>query len=264
MENTIPFFGGIPRLKRWEDVSNAKMAYSDEELLADIRAVAAIVERTPSIKQYRDHGEYAATTITRRFESWQDAVARAGFEPHAADTEIPADELRAELRRLADEHDQRPTVELMNDEGRYWVSTYRRQFGSWTNALTEAGFEPADARTAERISDEDLLAELERMATDRGATPTFQEMERDGAYSPRTYVNRFGSWNEALEAADLEPRGTGRVSEADLLADLRRLRDELGTQPIADDVRERGAYSLATYQRRFGSWSGAKDAAFDE
>lgn len=240
------------------------MAYSDAELLDDIQAVAAVVERAPSLQDYRDHGEYAVTTITRRFDSWQDAVARAGFEPHAAESEIPTDELLAELRRLAEEHDTRPTADLMNDEGEYWVSTYRRRFGSWTNALAEAGVEPADARTVEEISDEELLAALDELATARGVTPTFEEMERDGPYSPRTYINRFGSWTAALEAANLEPRGSGRVSDADLLAELRRLRDELGTKPVADDVREEGAYSLATYQRRFGSWSGAKDAAFDE
>jgi hypothetical protein len=240
------------------------MPYSDEELLEDIRAVAALVERAPSMQDYRDHGEYAATTITRRFDSWQDAVARAGFEPHAAETEIPTEELLAELRRLADEHDQRPTAELMNDEGQYWVSTYRRRFGSWANALAEAGFEPADARTAAQISEADLVGELDRMATAKGATPTFHEMETDGAYSPRTYVDRFGSWTDALDAAGLEPRESGRVSDADLLTELRRLRDALGTEPVADDVRERGEYSLATYQRRFGSWSDAKDAAFDE
>ncbi|OYR42869.1 homing endonuclease associated repeat-containing protein [Halorubrum sp. Hd13] len=240
------------------------MAYSDAELLDDIQAVATVVERAPSIQDYRDHGEYAVTTITRRFDSWQDAVARAGFEPHTAESEIPTDELLAELRHLAEEHDTRPTADLMNDEGKYWVSTYRRRFGSWTNALAEAGVEPADARTAEEISDEELLAALDKLATARGVTPSFEEMERDGPYSPRTYVNRFGSWTAALEAVGLEPRGSGRVSDADLLAELRCLRAELGTKPVADDVREEGAYSLTTYQRRFGSWSGAKDAAFDE
>lgn len=240
------------------------MTYSDEELLDDIRAVAGVVERAPSIQDYRDHGEYAATTITRRFESWQDAVARAGFEPHPAESKIPDEELVTELRQLAEEHGERPTVDLMNSEGQYWVSTYRRRFGSWTKALTEAGFEPRADRTADRISEADLLAELERMANVRDAAPTFKEMESDGAYSPRTYVDRFGSWNKALEAAGFEPRRAGKVSEEELLADLHRLRDTLGTQPVADDVREQGKYSLATYQRRFGSWSGAKVAAFDE
>ena len=240
------------------------MAYSDEELLEDIRTVAAIVERTPSIQDYRDHGEYAATTITRRFESWQDAVSQAGFEPHAAETEIPEGELLAELRRLAEEHGTPATAEVMNDEGAYWVSTYRRRFGSWGNALAEAGFEPADARTTKQLSDEELLAELKRMATADDEPPTFQEMEAEGQYSPRTYVNRFGSWNEALAAAGFEPRESGRVSDADLLADLHRLREKIGHRPVADDVREHGQYGLATYQRRFGSWSNAVAAAFDK
>jgi len=240
------------------------MAYGDAELLDDIQAVAAVVERAPSLQDYRDHGKYAVTTITRRFDSWQDAVARAGFEPHTAESEIPTDELLAELRHLAEEHNTRPTADLMNDEGGYWVSTYRRRFGSWANALGEAGVEPADARTVEEISDEELLAALDELATARGVTPTFEEMERDGPYSPRTYVNRFGSWTTAVDAAGLDPRGAGKMSDADLIADLRRLRDALGKQPVADDVREQGEYSLATYQRRFGSWSAAKDAAFEE
>ncbi|EMA63052.1 homing endonuclease associated repeat-containing protein [Halorubrum lipolyticum] len=42
---------------------------------------ATVAERAPSLQEYRDHGEYAATTITRRFDPWQDAVAQAGFEP---------------------------------------------------------------------------------------------------------------------------------------------------------------------------------------
>jgi len=62
------------------------MPYSDEELLADIRAVADVVERSPSLQDYRDHGEYSVTTIYRRFDSWQGAVARAGFEPRDPNT----------------------------------------------------------------------------------------------------------------------------------------------------------------------------------
>ncbi|GAB7008084.1 homing endonuclease associated repeat-containing protein [Halorubrum trueperi] len=177
------------------------MAYSDEKLLNDIRAVADTVDRSPSLQDYREYGEYAATTITRRFDSWQDAVARAGFKPHDAETAIPEDDLLRELQRLAEELNEQPTVEAMNEEGKYWASTYKRRFGSWSNALAEAGFEPADVRTKERISEADLLAELERLADKHGEPPTFQLMSDEGAYASRTYVNRFGSWNEALDAA---------------------------------------------------------------
>jgi len=70
-----------------------------------------------------------ATTITRRFDSWQDAVARAGFEPHDAQAEIPQADLSAELQRLADDHGGRSTVETMNEHGTYWASTYKHRFG---------------------------------------------------------------------------------------------------------------------------------------
>ena len=239
------------------------MAYSDAELLEDIRAVADVVERSPSLQDYRDHGEYAATTITRRFDSWQDAVARAGFEPHDADAEIPEADLLDELQRLADELGERPTVEAMNTNGAYWASTYKRRFGSWSEALAEAGFEPADARASERISDEELLAEIERLAAEVDGTPTFQAMDERGAYAARTYVNRFGSWNAAVDAAGFESRSSGQVSEETLLADLQQLRETLGREPTATDVREHGQYGLATYQRRFGSWSAARNAAFE-
>jgi len=57
-----------------------------EELLADIHAIVTVVERAPSLREYRDHGEYVATTITRRFDSWQDAVAQASCESADART----------------------------------------------------------------------------------------------------------------------------------------------------------------------------------
>ena len=189
------------------------MPYSDEELLDDICAVAEVVERSPSLRDYRDHGEIAATTVIRHFDSWQDAVARAGFEPHEAQAEIPEAELLAELQRLADDHGGRPTVDTMNDHGKYWTSTYKRRFGSWSAALAEAGFDPADARREPRISEEELLAELHRLADELGERPTFQEMSDAGAYASRTYVDRFGSWSAALEKA-FEMEGDRREGSA--------------------------------------------------
>lgn len=182
------------------------MTYSEGELLADIRAVADAVDRTPSLADYREHGSYAASTITRRFESWQAAVRAAGFEPHAATTAVPTDDLLAELDRLGAAHDQPPTVELMNSEGKYWASTYKNQFGSWSAALEAAGFDPADGRTRVEIPDADLIAELQRVADECGVPPSFQAMSEVGTYSPRTYVDRFGSWNKAVKAAGFEPR----------------------------------------------------------
>lgn len=238
------------------------MAYSDAELLEDIRSVADLVERSPTLQDYRDHGEIAVTTIYRRFDSWQGAVTRAGFEPHDPETEIPESELRDELRSLADELGEAPSTTQMNEHGRYWSKVYRDRFGSWSEALEAVGFDSSEIGDHPgHISRETLLEELERLAAECDGTPTVTQMSTDGAHSPETYRKKFGSWNAAIEAIGHEPRDRGPVTDEELLGELHRLANALGEHPTSSDVVDRGEYSLSTYQRRFGSWSAAVEAA---
>ena len=240
------------------------MQYSDADILAEIQAVAAQCDGTdaPSLQQFREHGSMAATTVTRRFGSWQAAVEQAGFEPHSPTQSISKQDLLEELHRVADELETIPTSEQFNAAGRYSVSAYQTQFGSWTAALT-AAFDDATA-TTERHSRDALLTELRRIAEEYGSPPRFRDMDAHGQYAARTYVDRFGSWNDAVVEAGLEPRSSGTLTDAALLADLQRLRAELGSRPTPQDVRNHGTHAVATYQRRFGSWSDAVTAAFDE
>jgi len=153
------------------------MPYSDEELLADIRAVADVVERSPSLQDYRDHGEYSVTTIYRRFDSWQGAVARAGFEPRDPNTRTSNADLIDALQELADELGESPTTRQMNEHGRYWSKAYRDRFGSWGDALDAAGLDPIDYNADRRVSDADLLDELERLADAVGGNDDADERE---------------------------------------------------------------------------------------
>lgn len=53
------------------------------------------------------------------------------------------EELLEEIRRLADELDQSPPKKrAMDEHGAYSSPTYHHRFGSWSNAVKEAGFEP--------------------------------------------------------------------------------------------------------------------------
>lgn len=55
-----------------------------------------------------------------------------------------------------------------------------------------------------RVPEKDLLADLKRLATELGHTPSSSEYREFGEFGVRTQSERFGSWVEALEAADLE------------------------------------------------------------
>ena len=265
-----------------DERSRAARTHSDDDLLEELRRVAAVAdsEGAPSISEFNEHSDIADSTIHRRFGSWNEAVKQAGFEPRQVGPTISDDELAAELRRLRDVVGHPPTVAEMESQGAYSSATYKNRFGSWTDALiqtfddvtprtrareSENGAQSTGGDSTSRVSEADLIADLQALADDLGRVPTSKEMRDHGSHSTSTYLDRFGSWAEALEAAGLDPadRSTRhqQVSDDALLADLHRLRDELGRVPTATDVVEEGNHGIATYQRRFGSWSAALDAA---
>lgn len=52
-----------------------------------------------------------------------------------------------------------------------------------------------------------------------------------------------------------------KIPCSDLLAELRRLADELDRPPTSTDMQQHGKYSGPTYGNRFGSWADALEAA---
>lgn len=237
--------------------------YNDEQLLEDIRRLAGELGHPPTLQEYREQGEYGATTLYERFGSYRDALRKAGFEAREPQTEVSEEELLEELHRLTEELGERPTADQMDQQGEYWVSTYQSHFESWAQAVEEAGYEtPHPSR---RVSKEALLEDLERVAEEIGGRPTLRDVEEHGEYGPMTYIRRFGSWNEALEAAGFEARTYhANVSQEEMIEELHRLADVLDKRPSMREMNEHGKYSPNTYHENFGAWSTALEIAFEE
>lgn len=111
-------------------------------------------------------------------------------------------------------------------------------------------------------TDDDLLDALRGFVAEHdGRPPTAPEANaREGFPSVTAFVHHFGSWNTALVEAGLEPRDRQR-SDEELLADLREFTTG-GKYPSVPAVAAREDMAHPhTYQRRFGSWSEALDAA---
>lgn len=72
---------------------------------------------------------------------------------------------------------------------------------------------------SQRISDDALLADLERVAEEVDRPPSKIDYDDHGKFSYRTLEIRFGStgdnsrWQGVLLTADMEPRSTGRPAE---------------------------------------------------
>ena len=117
-----------------------------------------------------------------------------------------------------------------------------------------------------RYSDEQILTELRDSAGRLGRSPTMKEFAADpqAGMHPQTVIEHFGTWNAAKRAAGLMPRRFATREE--IVAQLRRLGDELGRTPNAHDIRARRGTmpSTSLYWHTFGSLATAlREAGFD-
>jgi hypothetical protein len=229
----------------------------EDELLADLKAVAEIAGEAPSTRIYREHGDYTVKTFCKRFGGWNPALRAAGFEPNV-EINLSDQTLIAALREFAEELGQPPTIEEMEQRGPYTAGPYKRAFGSWNQALQEAGLEVHQARD---VDSRDLISELKRLAEELGHVPRRDEMRDQGNWSATVYQERFGSWNSALQAAGFDQNQRWRIPREKLLAELRSVAEELGHPPTTTEMNEHGMFTTAPYQRVFGGWRTALQAA---
>lgn len=244
--------------------------YTDEELLDHIRNLADKLGKVPTQVEMRDYGDRHPQTYHYRFGSWNNAIEQAGLDPHTSrssgESSYTDEDLLTHIRELADELGRAPTMREMDDaDGRPAPVTFSDRFGSWNEAIEQADFAPQPRGPRRIYSDEELLDHICEFADNLGRTPKYKEMQKAGPPSVDTMQRRFGSWNEAVEAAGLEPNhssSTGPIiSDEELLNDIQRVADELGRTPSTNDMREHGDYSPDTCVKRFDSWNGAVKAA---
>lgn len=132
--------------------------------------------------------------------------------------------------------------------------------------IDEAELAAFRAGLRRRYTDDEILEELRAGARRLGRSPTMREFAQDpeARVHPQTVIEHFGTWNAAKRAAGLFPRRF--LTREELLAQLRRLGEELGRTPKASDLaaRRRSVPSASLYAHTFGSLSHAlREAGFD-
>jgi hypothetical protein len=173
------------------------------------------------------------------------------------------------LKQLTADIGRSPTVaDLKANSGYPPLRQFTETFGSW-NAAKEA----ADLETyrkegnREPYSDTQLLQILREIDSKISGPVTLRKMnDLPDSPSAVTYERRFGSWNKAKKAAGLETieqdETSVKYSDEELLEMLRSLAKELERTvtirdvEVADDLP-----NITTFERRFGSWNKAKEAA---
>lgn len=231
---------------------------SDEQLLDALRDVADELGRPPNKTEMTDRGEFSSQVYETRFGDWNSALEEAGLNPAetmsaiAEADNVSEEELLDELRMVADEVGGTPTHQDVNEHGAYAPIAYVDQFGSWLNAVTDAGLVDPD---------DDILRNVVDVALEIGYPPSPHEYNgHDTAEHGVTKVcNEFGDWEAALDAAGFDnlDAGGNAASEVELLDNLSRFAIELGETPTQNDMNSDGPHSSNTYNNRFDGWNNA-------
>jgi len=77
--------------------------------------------------------------------------------------------------------------------------------------------------------------------------------------SPSFYEKHFGSWNDALDLADVSKNRGYKIPDEKLLNELQRMSDDSIVR--YSEMNKCGKYSSRLYEIRFGSWNDALERA---
>jgi len=181
--------------------SEIRRRYSDEQILAELRASAVRVGRSPTMKEFAADAEASVhpQTVIERFGSWNAAKRAAGLVPRRF---VTRDELVTLLRSLGEELGRTPTARDL-DERRGTMpskSLYWHTFGSLATALREAGFDVAVGE--ERL--ERAVTQGAALARRLGRLPKFADWSAARRADPqlltewqvyRLFDARKGAWS---------------------------------------------------------------------
>ncbi len=175
--------------------------YTDEQIVGELRACAARLGRSPTMREFAADTETSVhpQTVIEHFGSWNAAKRAAGLVPRRFATR---QELLGLLRTLGEELGRPPTArDIDAHKGRLpSKSLYWHTFGSLSNALREAGFDvPVGEERLERAVEQGVA-----LALALGRLPKFADWaearKRDDSLPTEWQVYRMfdarrGAWS---------------------------------------------------------------------
>ena len=175
--------------------------------------------------------------------------------------DVPDDQLLSDIQQVAKKLGKGTlTREEYNRLGRFHSSTLRRRFGSWIKTLEQAGL--GSQRENNAINKIDAISDLKSVARQLSRNSfSGQEYEEYGKYSESAVARKFGSWNNALEAAGLHLTKISYIKNEELFHNLEQVWIKLGRQPkYAEIEKPLSKYSSGAYTYRFGTFRKALEA----
>lgn len=150
------------------------------DLVNELERVGDIVGGRPTVDDMNAKGQTSVTTYILRFGSWEeacDAILSSsessttvdinnetdGTHPTRMDKMYSRAELLDAVRSLADDLGRLPTTDDLKQHGKVSASPIYDRFGSWQNALREAGLLPSETSINLHTPIEEFAEEIDSL-----------------------------------------------------------------------------------------------------
>lgn len=236
---------------------------TDAEILESLVNLEEDIRHDPTQKEYDDLGRFSSSLIGNRFGSFTEAKRMAGVDVEQRHgVRLTKERIIEDLQSVADELGYTPTEAEYNEHGNITANGIRRHFDSFVEAREAAGLDTIQNPRAWK-TEEQCLADLQRVYDSIGHEPGHDEYDKYGRVTRATLINKFGSFKEAKKEAGIyedryEPL---EVDKRSVLLDIKGLYMYLGHVPSGPEQREHGKYSEMPAVRYFGTYSDAREAA---
>ncbi|MCT6515373.1 hypothetical protein N0B30_22350 (plasmid) [Bacillus subtilis] len=208
-----------------------KKPYTKESLIEILRQKAKELGRPPKTREVKQAG-----SIIKHFGSFSKGLEAAGLSSNrkTPDKSYTEKELIAIIQQKTRELGRPPrSTELKQ------TSTIIRYFGSFNAGLKAAGSDLNKTKSRRKTYTEKKLIEiLQQKAKELGRPPKQREVKQSGAI-----IKSFGSFNEGLKAAGLNPAKKREYTSEDLIKILQQKAKELGRSPKRGSVRKMRIYN---------------------
>jgi hypothetical protein len=200
---------------------------TDEDIFEEIRRIDSVVGKTILTRtDYDKHSKIHSTTLVRRFDNWQNVLAKAGLGDKYSGRSVTDkmleqkakfltdDEIIIELQRIAKLLNKNSVTvdDIKHNSTIIGPKIISGRFGTWANGIKKAGLEVS--QFGHRYSDEEYFENLLNVWTHYGRQPLLREMNQSPSeITSGAYENKFGGWRKALEAFVVRMNQEDQVDE---------------------------------------------------
>ena len=155
---------------------------SDKDLIEDLKKVALELHKeTITIADYKKHGRFSHSTLTRRFGSWLKTLEKAGLNK-TRDYNITDEEWFSNLEEVWIKLGRQPySSDMGKPLTKYSYAGYKRKFGGWRKALEKfvEHINKEEIPTNKSLSSKSQITKTHKTSRNIGLRLRFIVMRRD-------------------------------------------------------------------------------------